>query len=42
MYESYQWPGAYSLKDEVRIIINQFKEMLNGVIKEIEKKHINK
>lgn len=38
MYESYDWPGAYSLKDEVKIIIQHFKELLDGVLKEIQKR----
>lgn len=37
MYESYPWPGAYSLKDEVKIIVRQFKELLNGVLKDIKR-----
>lgn len=38
MYESYDWPGAYSLKDEFRTIIRHFREMLDGVLKEIKRK----
>lgn len=38
MYESYDWPGAYSLKEEVKIIIRQFKELFNNVLKEIQKR----
>lgn len=37
MYESYPWPGAYSLKDEVKIIVRHFKELLNDVLCEIKK-----
>lgn len=35
MYESYSWPGAYSLKDEVKIFFRKFKELLDGVSKAI-------
>lgn len=37
MYESYQWPGAYSLKDEVKLFAKLLKELLDGVLKGIEK-----
>lgn len=39
MYESYSWPGAYTLKDEVKLFSKWVKELFEGVIKEIEKKH---
>lgn len=38
MYESYNWPGAYSLKDEFKIIMKHFREMLDGVLKDIKKR----
>lgn len=38
MYESYSWPGAYSLKDEVKIFVRKFKELIDGVSKVIHKK----
>lgn len=41
MYESYSWPGAYSLKDEMKLLIGWFKKILSGIhkeIKEVEKK----
>lgn len=37
MYKSYPWPGASSLKSEVKLIVEQFKELLNGVLKDIKK-----
>lgn len=37
MYESYSWPGAYSLKDEAKLIVKQFKELFDGILKEIQK-----
>lgn len=37
MYESYPWPGAYTLKDEVKLFSKWIKELFDGVIKEIEK-----
>lgn len=39
MYESYPWPGAYTAKDEIRIFTKWVKELFDGVLKEIEKKH---
>lgn len=37
MYESYPWPGAYTLKDEVKLVVKQFKDLLDNVLKEIKK-----
>lgn len=37
MYESYSWPGAYTLKDEMRLVANWFKKLFNGLHKNIEK-----
>lgn len=37
MYESYPWPGAYTLKDEMRLFVNWFKKVLEGLHKNIEK-----
>lgn len=37
MYESYSWPGAYSLKDEVKLLAKWVRELFDGIIKEIEK-----
>lgn len=37
MYESYPWPGAYSIKDEVKIIVRHFKEFLDGMLKDIKR-----
>lgn len=39
MYESYPWPGAYTLKDEVKLLTKWVKELFEGVVKEIEKKN---
>lgn len=39
MYESYPWPGAYTIKDEMRLIAQWVKELFDGVIKEIEKRN---
>lgn len=36
MYESYAWPGAYSFKGEIKLVVKWFKEMFDGVLKEIE------
>ena len=36
MYESYSWPGAYSFKDEIKLIAEWFREMLDGTLKKIE------
>lgn len=41
MYESYDWPGAYTLKDEMKLFVQWFKELFDGVLKEIEKKEKN-
>ncbi len=38
MYESYNWPGAYSLKDEFRILLNNFKKIFDGILNEIKSK----
>lgn len=37
MYESYPWPGAYTLKQEVKLFTKWIKELFSGVIKEIER-----
>lgn len=39
MYESYPWPGAYTIKDEMRMIVQWVKELFDGVLKEIEKRN---
>lgn len=38
MYESYPWPGAYSLKTEM----NMFKRILKDMIKDVFKFNKNK
>lgn len=38
MYESYAWPNACSYKGETKLFIKWFKQLLNGVLKEIEAK----
>lgn len=38
MYESYPWPGAYTLRGEMKLVVKWFKELLDGVLDEIEKK----
>jgi len=38
MYESYQWPGAYTLKDEVKIFSKWVIELFDGILGEIKKK----
>lgn len=38
MYESYSWPGAYTFKEEVKLFTKLLKEMLEGVLKSIEKR----
>lgn len=37
MYESYSWPCVCSYKGERSIFVKLFKELLNGVMKRIEK-----
>lgn len=37
MYESYAWPGAYSVKTEIKMLFKKVKEHFNGVLKKIEK-----
>lgn len=37
MYESYSWPGAHSLADEVKLFAKLLKELFNGVLRNIEK-----
>ncbi len=36
MYESYSWPGAYSFKSEIKLFVQWFKELFDGVLKKIE------
>lgn len=36
MYESYSWPGAYSFKGELKLFVEWFKELFDGLLKEIE------
>ena len=36
MYESYSWPGAYTLKDEIKLFVNWFKKLFNGLHKNIQ------
>ena len=36
MYESYAWPGAYSFKGEMKMFVKWFKELFDGVLKEME------
>lgn len=38
MYESYDWPGAYTLKDEVELFKKWVQELFTGVILEIKSK----
>lgn len=38
MYESYSWPGAYSLKTEIKM----FKKILKDMIKDAFKLNKNK
>jgi len=38
MYESYAWPGAYSFRTEIKMLVRRFKERLDDLIKKIEKK----
>ena len=37
MYESYSWPGAITLKDEVKLFTKWVQELFDGVLKEITK-----
>ena len=37
MYESYAWPGAYSVKTEIKMLFRKVKERFEGVLKKIEK-----
>ena len=37
MYESYPWPGAYTLKDEMKIFTKLIKEFFDGLVNEIKK-----
>jgi len=39
MYESYSWPGAYTIKDEMKFFAQWVKDLFDGVLKEIGKKH---
>ena len=36
MYESYAWPGAYSIKTEIKMLITKIKERFESVLKKIE------
>lgn len=38
MYESYSWPGAYSLKYEFKLLIRKVKEIFDEVSKAVHKK----
>lgn len=42
MYESYPWPGAHTLSDEVKLLTKWIKELFDGIIVEIQKKELNK
>lgn len=37
MYESYSWPGAYSLKTEFKMLVKFFKESLLHLAARIKK-----
>lgn len=34
MYESYPWPGAYTIKDEFKMLTCWIKGILSGMFKE--------
>lgn len=34
MYESYPWPGAYSLKTEIQLFKKAIKNLFKGVFKQ--------
>lgn len=36
MYESYSWPGAISVKEEVKVIIKWIKKILASDVKDIK------
>ena len=38
MYESYEWPGAYTLKEDVKIFKKWVQELFVGVLNEIKTK----
>lgn len=42
MYESYPWPGAYTLKGEVKLFSKWVRELFDGILKEIKKSESNK
>lgn len=37
MYESYSWPGAHSVKAEIKIVVNWIKELLGTRLKRLER-----
>lgn len=38
MYESYSWPGAYSIKTEIKMITKKIKKLFISAVKKIEEK----
>lgn len=38
MYESYSWPGAYSLKYEIKLFTKRIINLVNKLVKHPEKK----